>query len=387
MRKAVSLFWVAILSLSQFSLQAIGPEDLLQEAGGGRHGDWMHPMEYTAISADSANAEPVERQGACALGTPDSERMPIDHDLITPLEAPTYTVMLAALCTDEEAGYHLLEWVHWNKVLGVGHIHFGLHNTKGLCEGVLKPFIEEGFVSVEPIDYQIQCIEEYCRDLQKAFYNRVIGQYKNSVEWIGFLDVDEFPILRKHETLPEMLASYDRAISVAGHWHLMASGDIPPGKTMLESLTKTGAPDSEWMKVFARPRFVEAHGTHHVFSAGEHAKGCVLENGVVQEMRCCDMPHTCGTFYFKHFRAGSSQFLEEVKARWAVTRYGTHPYDEQKAQEFVAKQRKFERENLTVEDDPVDPKLLQKLRESMELKTAPSEAPSEEGDLGGVIAE
>jgi len=105
---------------------------------------------------------------------------------------------LCLIIKDENS--YLQEWLDYHILLGVEHFWvYDNESTVPVAE-TLKSYIQSGWVTVN-------CIEG--RKMQLAAYDHCIQTYGLHSKWIGFIDTDEFIVLREAKSLREYLLSFE----------------------------------------------------------------------------------------------------------------------------------------------------------------------------------
>src|SRR5579863_5983345 len=141
-------------------------------------------------------------------------------------ELPTnyqYTVSLCAMYKNEAK--YLLEWIEYHRLIGVEH--FYLYNNLSTDNHLLllQPYIESNIVSYH--DYNIDITNVHYLEAFKDVnypYNHCIAHYKLESKYIGFIDIDEFIVLREVYSDPsiiplvDFLKEYDQYSGLAIHW-------------------------------------------------------------------------------------------------------------------------------------------------------------------------
>ena len=128
---------------------------------------------------------------------------------------------VALCCRIRDESVYLQEFVEYYLAAGVSHVWFYERDSKDdSSELVLKPYVMKGAVThfknwphipVSP------SAEEDC-------ILRAVGRY----EWVGFIDADEFVVIRNGNTIDEFLAEFRGVPAVALHWRMFGSnGHIP----------------------------------------------------------------------------------------------------------------------------------------------------------------
>lgn len=170
-------------------------------------------------------------------GTTANEWLEQNRDLWddTPYEKGINDVAICAIVRLENR--YLREWVQWYLNLGVKKF-FIYDNSKPGDERpaeVLQDYIERAIVDIVPWNHH------EAADRQCPAYNECYQKHGREYAWMGFLDIDEFVMLKKHKTLPELLNQYsDTADVVVMHWMMMGDSGLThyDPRPMWERFTK-----------------------------------------------------------------------------------------------------------------------------------------------------
>ena len=168
------------------------------------------------------------------------------------------TVCVVAIVKGD--GAFIEEWLAYHRLIGVDH--FLLYdNDPGLP---LRPLAEafESFVTV--VDWPRTTAAWPGRNLQTKTYTHaleLVARYR----WVTFLDVDEFIVLRRHETLAAFLSSFGDAGSVRLNWHVFGhNGHYEDPRGLITSaLTRRMAAPSAQTKAISRPEAVATITSAH----------------------------------------------------------------------------------------------------------------------------
>ena len=124
-----------------------------------------------------------------------------------------------SLCTifKNEASY-LKEWVEFHKIVGVSHFYLYNNFSEDNYKTVLQQYIADGTVTL--IDFPVP-------QGQMAAYKDCIARFKNETEWLGFIDLDEFVVPKKDDSLYSFLIHFKKFPSVQIYWRVFGtSGKI-----------------------------------------------------------------------------------------------------------------------------------------------------------------
>lgn len=155
----------------------------------------------------------------------------------------------------DEARY-LDEWITYHQAAGVAH--FFLYNNFSVDDypSVLARHIDAGNVTL--IDWPhtpaSPAAEEDC-------IRRTIGRY----EWVGFLDADEFVVIKDGRSIPQYLADFADAPGVALHWYYYGSNGhrTRPTVGVIHGYTRRQSGPNRHVKCFVRPERVTQNRNSH----------------------------------------------------------------------------------------------------------------------------
>ena len=124
-----------------------------------------------------------------------------------------YHVSLCAIFKDE--ALYLREWIEYHKLVGVDHFYLYNNFSSDHFRKVIKPYTEAGEVSL--IDWPYE-------QGQMSAYKDCVRRYKTESRWIGFLDLDEFVVPLKDDTIGDFLKRFEKNRgSVMIYWKLFGS--------------------------------------------------------------------------------------------------------------------------------------------------------------------
>eukprot|EP01094_Clydonella_sp_ATCC50884_P007900 TRINITY_DN1715_c0_g1_i6.p2 TRINITY_DN1715_c0_g1~~TRINITY_DN1715_c0_g1_i6.p2 ORF type:complete len:504 (-),score=211.74 TRINITY_DN1715_c0_g1_i6:455-1831(-) len=115
--------------------------------------------------------------------------------------AQKYNVAVCCIFRDE--GPYLREWLEYHLMLGVEHFYLWQHNSSPAdpWERVLAPYEAAGVVTLHHARNDTRQ-----GDATHECTRRYAGQHA----WLGFFDIDEFVVLKRHETIGELLEEYEQ---------------------------------------------------------------------------------------------------------------------------------------------------------------------------------
>jgi len=98
---------------------------------------------------------------------------------------------VALVCIAKDEDHYIKEWVDYHKKLGFDKI-----------------FIYQNFWRCSLEDDILEKIEFDIEYPQMRAYNEFILKYREEYDWVAFLDVDEFIVLKKHRNIKHLIDNY-----------------------------------------------------------------------------------------------------------------------------------------------------------------------------------
>ena len=123
-----------------------------------------------------------------------------------------YRVSICAIFRDEAP--YLREWIEFHKIVGVDHFYLYNNFSADDYQEVLRPYIENGDVTLTEWPYL---------QGQMSAYRDCIERYREETQWIGFIDIDEFVVPKKMDTIYEFLKPFSRRAAVLIYWKFFGS--------------------------------------------------------------------------------------------------------------------------------------------------------------------
>ena len=150
--------------------------------------------------------------------------------------------MRVGICSiQRNRGPWILEWVLFHYLLGVRYFYIGIHKTTDHSVAVLEQlsrYINIKTFAVADTTYQAP---------QQDFYQYTLDRFQHEVDWLAFIDGDEFLFPVKVDTLQEALKQFaNQSYSALGvYWRCFgSSGHIKEPKGLILENFKLRAPDN-----------------------------------------------------------------------------------------------------------------------------------------------
>lgn len=186
----------------------------------------------------------------------------------SPPDARPQGVALFLRFRDE--AHYLDEWINYYIAAGVRHLFLYNNFSADGFQPVLASHIAAGIVTL--IDWPHKpaspAAEEDC-------IRRAIGRY----EWVGFLDADEFVVIKDGRSIPDFLREFGNAPGVALHWYYFGSNGhrTRPSSGVIDAYIRRHSEPNRHVKCFVRPERVTQNRNPHCWFF-RHAQWAVDEN-------------------------------------------------------------------------------------------------------------
>ncbi|MDR2839878.1 MAG: glycosyltransferase family 92 protein [Paludibacter sp.] len=120
---------------------------------------------------------------------------------------PQYYFSICAIAKNE--GRYFPEWIEYHHALGCEKFYIYDNESTDNTKAVLQAYIASGLV-------------EYCfiagKQKQMAAYDNCLRRHRLKSRWIAFIDIDEFIVPMKNETIPEFLQDYEEFSAIEINW-------------------------------------------------------------------------------------------------------------------------------------------------------------------------
>ena len=164
-----------------------------------------------------------------------------------------YKVSICAIFRDE--ALYLREWIEFHKIVGVDHFYLYNNFSEDAYQEVLRPYVENGDVTLTEWPYP---------QGQMSAYRDCVERYRDETQWIGFIDIDEFVVPKKTDTIYEFLKPFSRRAAVLIYWKFFGSSGFlerDPAGLVTEDFTVSWPKYTDIGKCFYNTNFEFATAT------------------------------------------------------------------------------------------------------------------------------
>jgi len=133
---------------------------------------------------------------------------------------PQYYLAVCAMAKNE--GTYFDEWIKWHRDLGVEKFYIYDNESTDDTKKILEPYIQSGLV-----DYTFFSGKKK----QLPIYDDCFTKHRLDAHWIAFIDLDEFIVPIKDQTISEFLKRFEEFSAVEINWLCYGSGGAKERKS------------------------------------------------------------------------------------------------------------------------------------------------------------
>jgi hypothetical protein len=222
---------------------------------------------------------------------------------------------VALCCRIRDEARYLSEFIEYYLAAGIDHFFFYEKLSRDNFRDVLAPFIARGLVTLsESWPETTMSPSAECDCILRSI---------NHFAWVGFIDADEFTVIKDGRSLGEFLADFDRYPAVALHWKIFGSNGHKtiPGGPVIEDYSRREKDPNMHVKCFVRPDLVANYrNSHSWYYRG--MKRAVNELGRPVS-GSVSFPPTALTAWINHYHHKSDQEYFEKAARKSIVDKGS----------------------------------------------------------------
>lgn len=164
---------------------------------------------------------------------------------------------VALCCRIRDEARYLAEFVEYYLAAGVDHFFFYEKLSTDNFAEVLAPYIRQGIVTLFS-DWPNVPISP---SAEQDCILRTIGRF----EWVGFVDADEFVVVKDGCGIGEFLSQYREHPAVALHWRVFGSNGhaARPSLPVIAAYTRRAVLPNRHVKCFVQPAMVANYRNPH----------------------------------------------------------------------------------------------------------------------------
>ena len=228
-----------------------------------------------------------------------------------PCRKTKYYFSLCAIFKNE--GRYFREWIEFHRMLGVDHIYLYNNFSTDDYLTVLKPYIDEEYVTLTDWPYELS---------QIPAYQHCYKHFKDETFWLMFLDLDEFICPIYETNIKKWIKSYEKYPSVLLYWLMFGTNGIvndDADKLVIEQYTNSWASVRNESKQVLNTYYTPDRIYHHVIWCWIKVLGAKIKVPSINEHRKFIYNHgkeKCpkhGTIQINHYWSKSlSEYVRKI---------------------------------------------------------------------------
>jgi len=198
---------------------------------------------------------------------------------------PKHKFSLVACARWEEKD--ILEWIDYHRLIGVDHIYlYSNDDDADTIRSAIRPYLN----GAQPfVTYQHWPPSE---GTQAHTYSHFLEHFRLETEWLCFLDIDEFLVIKPHNSLPRFMAPLEPYFdAIYFNWFVYGAGGrlIRQPGSVLTGLTRRNRQMNCHTKNFIRARFADPTKIWPKVAAGALAFWHFWDDFDFEGLRICDV--------------------------------------------------------------------------------------------------
>ena len=250
-------------------------------------------------------------------------------------ERREHAVAICAIAKNE--GPYLAEWVAYHHLIGFNPILVYNHDSTDSSAEVLDRLQQRRLV--EPYPWTSPPGQKP----QWVAYEDGLRRLRDRADWIAFIDLDEFVVLPRHDTVQQFLDDFGSGEAIAMNWKMFGSAGHrrhEPGLVM-ERFTRCAARrfgGNKAVKTLARPRAIKKPMVHTcLFRDGVSYRTVTGEEIPPGKGKSTRISHDI--IRLNHYFTRSWEEWQAKAARGRGAKQPNHPKKHRTEQEFVKNDR------------------------------------------------
>lgn len=123
------------------------------------------------------------------------------------------TIAVVAIYRNEAA--YIAEWIAYHRLIGIEKFFLYDNDTTDGTNAILAPHVASGLVEIMPWPHVLAHTNS-----QAAAYAHAIARLAGRFRWLSIIDVDEFLVPVRNESLHDILKDYEGFPAVLLYWHM-----------------------------------------------------------------------------------------------------------------------------------------------------------------------
>ncbi|MEE3456611.1 MAG: glycosyltransferase family 92 protein [Lachnospiraceae bacterium] len=172
---------------------------------------------------------------------------------------------LAVVVIVKNEELYIREWIEYHRLAGISHIYLYDNGSTDKTAEYVRPYAEEGFVTMTYLPG---------RGMQTVAYNDALKKYGKDCRYMAFIDADEFlfsvkPDRKLPEVVEEIMKENPKACGLAVNWAMFGSAgfkECPKSGGVLSNYVYRAGPGkrgTDCVKTIVRPETVYRYNHPH----------------------------------------------------------------------------------------------------------------------------
>jgi hypothetical protein len=125
---------------------------------------------------------------------------------------------VALTCIAKDEDNYIEEWINYNLKLGFDDIFIYQNNWRCSVErSNVNKIIWDGTYTESDLPHY---------SIQTNAYNDFIQNYYKEYDWVAFFDIDEFLVLKKHNSIKQFISDYKESDAIGINWVFFGDNDL-----------------------------------------------------------------------------------------------------------------------------------------------------------------
>lgn len=228
-----------------------------------------------------------------------------------------YNICIASIFQNEAPYMH--EWIQYHSLVGVEHFCLYNNNSTDNFREVLEPYIQSGLVELIdwPSTQEKKDWNHYCYDVQPMAYTNAINKLRGKSKWVALIDLDEFIVPVKDNTIIECLENnFSQVSGLCVNWQCYGTSNVKiilPGELMIEKLVfkmKTNHPHNKHCKSIVKPEYISSCTDPHFCN---YISGHYNVNAFLQKMKGSKTNVHVDKIRINHYWTRDEFYLNNIK--------------------------------------------------------------------------
>lgn len=180
-------------------------------------------------------------------------------------------------CIFKNEARYFKEWLEFHRIIGVDHIYAYNNDSDDNFHEVLKPYIDEGYVTL--IDFPGQYA-------QFPAYAHCYNNYGQETYWLSYVDLDEFIVPKTHTNIKDWIKPYEKYPSVVFYWLMFGTNGIVESssdKLVIEQFTNSFKSIRNTGKIALNTSFEPVKMYHHFIYCWMNVLGIKIKIPTIDE--------------------------------------------------------------------------------------------------------